>query len=126
VTTEPTPIQNEIARQIHVQKPAHLVPGRDVGMLLIPPLDGREAIAVHVLTDDTKAIVCYDAGRDTYVVSRQKFDEYEGGFDLMTPEEIENFLAYLRETLIPDLRTSGLDSTADDFGTCVEIIDGLL
>jgi|tagenome__1003787_1003787.scaffolds.fasta_scaffold12303598_1 hypothetical protein len=44
----------------------------------------------------------------------------------MTPEEIENFLAYLRETLIPDLRTSGLDSTADDFGTCVEIIDGLL
>jgi hypothetical protein len=77
VTTEPTPIQNEIARQIHVQKPAHLVPGRDVGMLLIPPLDGREAIAVHVLTDDTKAIVCYDAGRDTYVVSRQKFDESE-------------------------------------------------
>jgi hypothetical protein len=42
----------------------------------------------------------------------------------MPTTEIEQFVAYLRETLIPDLRTSGFDATADDFEKCVEIIDG--
>lgn len=77
MSAEPTPIQNEIARQIHVQKPAHLVPGRDVAMLLVDPIEGREGVAVHVIPDDTKAIVYYDAGRDTYLMSRQKFNETE-------------------------------------------------
>ena len=32
---------------------------------------------------------------------------------------------FLRETLIPDLRDSGSDFTADDFATCLAIIDRL-
>lgn len=34
----------------------------------------------------------------------------------------DDFLLYLEETLIPDLRESGHDATADDFERCVEMI----
>ena len=33
--------------------------------------------------------------------------------------ERERFLDYLQNTLIPDLRESGSDATADDFETCI-------
>lgn len=35
-----------------------------------------------------------------------------------------SFVAYLEETLIPDLRESGRDLTADDFETAIKIIKG--
>lgn len=35
----------------------------------------------------------------------------------------EEFIAYLRETLIPDLRESGRDATADDFQTAIEFME---
>lgn len=44
---------------------------------------------------------------------------------LMDPNEIADFVSYLQDTLIPDLRDSGLDATADDFDTCVRIIEQL-
>lgn len=34
-------------------------------------------------------------------------------------ESKESFVNYLRETLIPDLRESGMNATADDFETCI-------
>ena len=34
----------------------------------------------------------------------------------------EEFIAYLEEQLIPDLRESGRDETADDFATCVDLL----
>lgn len=34
------------------------------------------------------------------------------------------FLAYLRETLMPDLRASGRDATADDFAAACHFIEG--
>lgn len=34
----------------------------------------------------------------------------------------EEFLEFLEETLIPDLRTSGRDMTADDLDRCVRMI----
>lgn len=40
-------------------------------------------------------------------------------------DEIEQFVEYLRERLIPDLKDSGLLATAADFERCVEIIVGL-
>lgn len=43
----------------------------------------------------------------------------------MDPNEIADFVSYLQDTLIPDLRDSGLDATADDFDTCVRIIEQL-
>jgi len=36
---------------------------------------------------------------------------------------LEEFTGFLRETLIPDLRESGRDSTADDFETAAEVIE---
>jgi hypothetical protein len=42
------------------------------------------------------------------------------------PGEIRGHVEYLRDTLIPDLRVSGLDATADDFEKCCSIIDQLL
>lgn len=33
-----------------------------------------------------------------------------------------NFIEYLQETLIPDLRESGKDATADDFETCIKFM----
>ena len=33
-----------------------------------------------------------------------------------------NHIEYLTETLIPDLRASGMEATADDFQTCVDMI----
>lgn len=80
-SNEPTPIQNEIARQIAAQKPAHLRPGVDVVFVAVME-SGREGIGVWVRTDDTKALVMYDAGRDTYVVSRKRVtDEATQAFD---------------------------------------------
>jgi hypothetical protein len=43
-----------------------------------------------------------------------------------TDEEIDNQVTFLKETLIPDLRDSGSDATADDFDTCVSMIEFLL
>jgi hypothetical protein len=68
---EPTYIQNEIARQIDVQKPAHLVPGRDVSFCLV----NEDAVGVIVHTDDTKALVKYHEGRDDYTVTVQRFND---------------------------------------------------
>lgn len=39
----------------------------------------------------------------------------------ITLEELE-FVEFLEDTLIPDLRASGTDATADDFERAVEII----
>lgn len=33
-----------------------------------------------------------------------------------------NHIEYLTETLIPDLRASGMDATAEDFQTCADMI----
>lgn len=35
----------------------------------------------------------------------------------------EDFVAYLADTLIPDLVASGMDSTAEDFLRCVYMIE---
>lgn len=37
-------------------------------------------------------------------------------------EEDQVFVDYLTNTLIPDLRDSGRDATADDFEMCIKII----
>lgn len=37
-----------------------------------------------------------------------------------------SFIRFLQDTLIPDLRESGRDCTADDFCTCIQIIDSLV
>lgn len=37
-----------------------------------------------------------------------------------------DFVHYLQETLIPDLKVSGSDSTAQDFERCLEIMSHLL
>lgn len=37
-----------------------------------------------------------------------------------------DFVQYLRETLIPDLRESGNDATAADFEACVLFMEGAL
>lgn len=75
---EPTDIQLEIARQVAHMKPAHLRPGTDVVFL---PIDD-DSLAVWVRTDNTKALVTYDAGRDTYVLARQRVtDETAQMFD---------------------------------------------
>lgn len=41
-------------------------------------------------------------------------------------EEIGDHISYLQNTLIPDLMDSGSDATADDFTTCVNMIEFLL
>ena len=41
------------------------------------------------------------------------------------PSKPAAFLNYLRTTLIPDLRESGMDATADDFAECCRVIDTL-
>lgn len=35
----------------------------------------------------------------------------------------QEFIAYLKDTLIPDLRESGSDATADDFETCIRFME---
>lgn len=39
--------------------------------------------------------------------------------------ELDAFIAYLERTLIPDLRASGTDATAEDFETCVKYLKQL-
>ncbi len=39
------------------------------------------------------------------------------------PQTKAEFIAYLRNTLIPDLRASGSDFTADDFETCLKYME---
>jgi hypothetical protein len=39
----------------------------------------------------------------------------------LTPEE-QNFVKWLQETLIPDLRESRMEETANDFAECVRIM----
>src|SRR3954469_9285635 len=75
INEQPTPIQNEIARQLHHQKPAHLVPGKHIGFVAVTDEDGHEGIGVLVNTDGTKALVLYDEGRDTYIVSVKRFND---------------------------------------------------
>lgn len=41
-------------------------------------------------------------------------------------QDIRSQIAFLNETLIPDLRDSGHDATADDFVTCVSMLEQLL
>lgn len=43
-----------------------------------------------------------------------------------THEYMRDRIAWLRETLIPDLRDSGTDATADDFEMCATMIEQLL
>lgn len=43
-------------------------------------------------------------------------------FKTSNGQTIEGHIEFLTETLIPDLRLSGSDATADDFEDCVEII----
>lgn len=45
---------------------------------------------------------------------------------MFTTAEIQAHVAYLRSTLIPDLRGSGMEATADDFETSAGMIDQLL
>lgn len=42
-----------------------------------------------------------------------------------TPAQVKDFVDYLTDTLIPDLKESGRDATAEDFETAVEIIKQL-
>jgi hypothetical protein len=44
----------------------------------------------------------------------------------MTPEVIEEFIAYLENTLIPDLKESGHEYTAEDFEKCIAIMRNLM
>jgi hypothetical protein len=67
-----TPIQMEIARQIHNAKPDGLVPGRDVGF---EPL-GEDSLIVRLAVEirpglrvtSLRVVVTYDHGRDDYDV----------------------------------------------------------
>ena len=43
-----------------------------------------------------------------------------------TDEEIDNHVSFLKDTLIPDLYDSGSDATAEDFETCVNMLEFLL
>lgn len=45
--------------------------------------------------------------------------------DMTQEQHTRSFCSYLRETLIPDLRESGSEATADDFETCLSIMDNL-
>jgi hypothetical protein len=75
-----TPIQIEIARQIHNAKPDALVPGKDIGM---DPL-GETAIVVQIVVERVvtrRITVTYDEGPDTYTVRiehRAGVDELAG------------------------------------------------
>ena len=40
-------------------------------------------------------------------------------------DNIDQLVAFLTETLIPDLRDSGSNGTADDFEDCIEAIESL-
>jgi len=44
---------------------------------------------------------------------------------MKTNEEMDNFVGYLRGTLIPDLEDSGSKATAEDFATAAEMIEDL-
>lgn len=41
-------------------------------------------------------------------------------YDLIPLSEKDNFISYLEETLIPDLKASGMENIAKDFETCIE------
>ena len=41
----------------------------------------------------------------------------------MKPKSKEEFIKYLKNTLIPDLRKSGQEFTAYDFETCIDLIE---
>jgi hypothetical protein len=75
-----TPIQIEIARQIHNAKPDALVPGEDVGM----HPEGDTSILVRIVVERVvvrRVTVTYDAGPDTYTVRiehRRGVDELAG------------------------------------------------
>ncbi|MDD5651644.1 MAG: hypothetical protein PHF86_14715 [Candidatus Nanoarchaeia archaeon] len=45
-------------------------------------------------------------------------------FDMFQPSQnsAEDYIDYLEGTLIPDLREAGMDATADDFETVVEML----
>lgn len=62
---EPTDLHQTIAYQIDNQRPPHLEPGRHVGMAVID----ADTLLVLVGPTATMAIVRYDHGRDTYLVT---------------------------------------------------------
>jgi hypothetical protein len=78
-----TPIQEEIARQLHLTKPDRLVPKRDVGMQEV----GTHALRILIFGERT-AVVTYDEGMDEYNVTVKQTDgthTYNGvGPDTMT------------------------------------------
>ena len=42
----------------------------------------------------------------------------------MNEQTQDEFIAYLQRTLIPDLRESGKDATAEDFDTIIDFLQG--
>lgn len=58
----------EIARQLHLQKPDHLVPGRDVGMTVVDET-ALELALLDAGTITQRAVVRYQPGPDHYQVS---------------------------------------------------------
>jgi hypothetical protein len=77
---EPNHIHETIASQIHHMKPAHLVPGKTIGLEVVDDLTVR----VVVVPTGVSATVAYDEGRDLYNVVVTKHDgatmEYEGAY----------------------------------------------
>jgi hypothetical protein len=62
---EPTDLHQTIAFQIDNQRPAHLVPGKHVGMEVVD----ADSLRVIVLPTGIRAVVTYQHGPDLYAVS---------------------------------------------------------
>lgn len=56
----------------------------------------------------------------TVAKRKRTFENHDGEM-----QTVESFVEYLQTTLIPDLRESGRDATADDFDDCIQIIEDL-
>lgn len=72
--TEPSPIQNEIARQLHFTKPDPLAPGKDVGMAT---MNDPNSLRIVFPAQDRSVVVTYDEGADHYNVEVGKLDGTE-------------------------------------------------
>lgn len=92
-----------------------------------------------IASKDAAGQICSDflKGREVYhVVSVHAIEDVQGdlsqaifGFaqevkteDNPVPWRKGRFIEYLEQTLIPDLRDSGRDATADDFETCIKFM----
>ena len=53
---------------------------------------------------------------------RAAYSQPIGDIAMTKKMSTEDFLSFLQDTLIPDLKESGHDCTAEDFETCVSII----